>query len=196
MPETKMLIHNLVRIIKKWKRRDMTWTDYSLTVNSRLLSSTPLTYNWTLITVTTVLVSGSLKVWNLLDSTSGLKDHLLSCPHARPPLLFFVWRGSEDTGSPLTGARVQQCTLGQIRRQNPLAPLWLPIPAAYPPPNPLLLLDCCLFQMVAINLVSDLFYEDSRLSPPKFLSLLVSMPTFTLNTGSFNKAPPPTDNRI
>ncbi len=40
------------------------------------------------------------------------------------------------------------------------------------------------------------FYEDSRLSPPKFLSLLGSMPAWTLNMGSFNKAAPPTSNII
>lgn len=146
---------------------------------------------------TSVLVTCSLDVWNnLLDSTSGPKDHLLCPLHARPPFLFAVWRGSTDTGSPPTGARVQQCTPGRIRRQNPSQ---LPcdnqslLPALLPP---LPLSGCRLFQMVAINSASDHFYKDSRLSPPKFLSLLVSMPACSLNTGSFKTAAPLTTNRI
>lgn len=193
-----------------WKSSNFTrieqTTHYSfcqLTVSNidshKLLTTLPLTDDWTFITDDYNCLSYWLNVWNnLLHSTSGPKDHLLSPLHLRPPPLFAVCRGSKDTGSPPTGARVQQCMLGQVRRQNPSR-----LPCDYQSPLPTLLpnlssfLDCCLFQMVAINLVSDLFlYEDSRLSPPKFFSLLVSMPTCTLNTGSFNKAAPPTNSRI
>lgn len=103
-------------------------------------------YHWHVIgplsqIATGVLITGSLDVWNsLLGSTSGPKDHLLCPLRPRPPFLFAVWRGSTDTGSPPTGARVQQCTPGRIRRQNPsqlpcdyqsLLPTLLPTPTAF-----------------------------------------------------------------
>lgn len=96
IPETwrfkSVLCQRLLR--RTWKSSKLIWiaqtTHYSFCrlsyINSKLPPAPSLTDYWTLTqTTTSVLVTGSHNVCkNLLDSTSGPKDHLLSPLHPQP----------------------------------------------------------------------------------------------------------------
>lgn len=105
-----------------------------------------------------------------------------------------------DTGSLPTGARVQQHMPGQIRRQNPSR-----LPCYGKSLLPSLLPTLSHFWSVVFSRWFQLAWswtflcifsnKDSRVSPPKFLSLLVAMPIYALH-GSFNKVPLPAHDNI
>lgn len=104
----------------------------------------------------------SLNAWfNLPDFTSGKNDQLLSLPHPFLPLLFAIWIGSSDTGHwiPPNRCKGSAAHARSDQKAEPLqASLLRQIPIALPPPDTFSLLGCCLFQMVPISMVLDLFY--------------------------------------
>lgn len=106
--------------------------------------------------------SDSLNAWfNLPDFTSGKNDQFLSLPHPCLPLLFAIWIGSSDTGHWIAPNRCKGSAAHarSDQKAEPLqASLLWQIPIALPPPNTFSLLGCCLFQMVPISMVLDLFY--------------------------------------
>lgn len=172
---------------RAWEQEfNMDWADHSFilsttvlkTANSKLLTTPDWNY-WTLITDR----YNCHGYWQPA-ATSGPKYHPFFYLLFEEEVKAYCKDSKDWIGSPPTGARVQQYSSSETT--NPCS-----LPPNLNPPNPFSLLDCCLFQMVAINSASEHFYKDSRLSPSKFLSLLVSTPTCTLN-----KAPPPTDYRI
>lgn len=92
-----------------------------------------------------------------------LAQKIISCLLLILALLLYLLFEEEvkDTGFPSPPNRCKGVAMhaGSDRgAAHLLAPLWLPIPASYPPPSAFSLLDCCLFQMVGIKSVLDPFF--------------------------------------
>lgn len=131
-----------------------------------------------------------------------LAQKIISCLLLILALLLYLLFEEEvkDTGSP-PPQQVQGCSNAR----------WVRSGGSTPPGSPVATNPCFLpssQRFLAFGLLSFpdgcnqvgprpfFFYEDSRLSLPEFLSLLVSMPACTLHMGSFNKDAPRTDNKI
>ncbi len=148
--------------------------------------------------------------WLLAARMSGttcwilhLAQKIISCLLLIPALLLYLLC-EEEVKTLDPPQQVQECSNARWVRSGGRTPSNSPVttnPCCLPSSQPFLTLSLSLaFGLLSFpdgcNQLGLHFYEDSGLSPPKFLSLLVSMPTCTLNMGSFNKAPPSTDNRI